>query len=99
MFVTSSHICGSGLRIQSCLSFLKGIPAILLGVVALFFLPDRPETTMLLSPRERECAVARMRREMTGGAGMFVNRGMLSIVLSLESAHIDMYFQRTSGAH
>lgn len=46
----------------------------LLGFVALAFLPDRPERTRYFSARERALAIDRMNRETSGDIGLGVNR-------------------------
>jgi len=52
----------------------QGIPAVLLGVVALFFLPNRPDSTSYLNERERELALERMNRNTSGDIGATVNK-------------------------
>lgn len=42
------------------LFILEGIPAIIVGVVVYFYLPDYPETAKFLTPEEREFAAKRM---------------------------------------
>lgn len=39
---------------------LEGIPAVLVGVLVYFYLPDYPETAKFLTQEERDFAVARM---------------------------------------
>lgn len=53
---------------------LQGIPSILMGLVALFFLPDRPDMTKFLDEDERKIAVARMNRGVSGDKGLVLNR-------------------------
>ena len=60
---------------ESLFTFVQGIPAIVLGFVALFFLPNRPESTTYLTERERMIAVDRMNRATSGDAGAMVNKG------------------------
>lgn len=57
----------------------QGTPTILMGLVALFFLPDRPEATSYLTEREREIAVDRMNRATSGDIGAKVNKGELMV--------------------
>lgn len=52
---------------------LEGIPAILWGVVVLFFLPDFPDTAKFLSAEEREFAIARL-GTLTGSCPQFTRR-------------------------
>ena len=53
---------------------LQGIPAVLLGFVAIFFLPDRPEMTNFLYEDERKIAIERMNRAISGDIGLTVNK-------------------------
>ncbi|KAH0580795.1 hypothetical protein H2248_011952 [Termitomyces sp. 'cryptogamus'] len=53
---------------------IEGIPAVLLGVLTFFFLPNRPESTTYLTESEREIAVERMNRATSGDTGAVVNR-------------------------
>ena len=53
----------------------QGIPTILLGILTLFFLPDRPESTTFLNEREREIALDRMNRATSGDIGAVVQKG------------------------
>lgn len=39
---------------------LEGIPAVLVGILIWFYLPDYPETAKFLSDEEKEFAAARM---------------------------------------
>lgn len=55
--------------------FLKGLPAILMGLVVFCFLPNRPESTVFLNERERAIALDRMNRATSGDVGAKVNRG------------------------
>ncbi|RDB29892.1 hypothetical protein Hypma_014036 [Hypsizygus marmoreus] len=56
------------------LFIIEGIPAVLLGIMTLFFLPNRPESTTYLTEREREIALERMNRATSGDSGAVVNR-------------------------
>ncbi|KAG6830028.1 hypothetical protein H0H87_009491 [Tephrocybe sp. NHM501043] len=56
------------------LFIIEGIPAVLLGVLTLFFLPNRPESTTYLTERERALAVERMNRATSGDTGAVINR-------------------------
>lgn len=55
----------------------QGIPALLLGVLTFFALPDRPESTRYLNAREREIAMERMNRGTSADVGAVVNKGEL----------------------
>lgn len=57
------------------LFIVEGIPSVLMGLVALAFLPDRPEMTTFLNAREKRLAVRRMGRGTSGDTGLGVNRG------------------------
>jgi MFS transporter, ACS family, tartrate transporter len=52
-----------GLAGWQCLFLFEGLPAVLLGVVVLVFLTDRPEHARWLAPEEREWLVARLDAE------------------------------------
>ncbi|KAH8103759.1 MFS general substrate transporter [Phellopilus nigrolimitatus] len=56
------------------LFIIEGIPAILMGLIALVFLPDRPEMTSFLTEGERKIAVARMNRATSGDTGLVLNK-------------------------
>ncbi|GAA5825283.1 hypothetical protein JCM11251_006919 [Rhodosporidiobolus azoricus] len=56
-----SYMSGmSGLYGWQWLFILEGIPAILVGIIIYFFLPDFPETAKFLTPEERAFAAHRM---------------------------------------
>ena len=50
------------------LFLLEGIPAVILGITTLFFLPDRPSEAQWLRPDEREWIVARLAEERAAKA-------------------------------
>jgi ACS family tartrate transporter-like MFS transporter len=52
-----------GLRGWQWLFLIEGLPAVLLGVVTLWYLTDRPEQATWLSPEEREWLSTEMARE------------------------------------
>jgi len=56
------------------LFLLEGTPTILLGVICLFMLPDRPESTPFLTKAERKIAISRMNRGTRGDVGVVVRR-------------------------
>lgn len=51
--------------------------------MAYFFLPSRPESTPFLTERERQIAIDRMNRDSSADIGAVVNRGQLSISMTL----------------
>jgi len=55
-------------------NFQQGIPTILLGLIAMAFLPDRPETTSFFTEEERKIALARANRDTSGDIGYHVNK-------------------------
>ncbi|KAG6881457.1 hypothetical protein C0993_001401 [Termitomyces sp. T159_Od127] len=57
------------------LFIIEGVPAVMLGVLTLFLLPNRPESTTYLTERERQIAVERMNRSTSGDTGAVINRG------------------------
>lgn len=56
------------------LFIIEGIPAVLLGFITIFFLPDRPETTEFFTEEERKLALARANRDSSGDIGYHVNK-------------------------
>ena len=54
---------------------LQGIPPILLGILTIFLLPDRPESTSFFNERERAIAIDRMNRSTSGDTGAMINKG------------------------
>ncbi|KAI0002596.1 major facilitator superfamily domain-containing protein [Russula compacta] len=56
------------------LFIIEGVPTILLGLIAIRFLPDRPETTRFLTEEERKMALARANRDTAGDIGYHVNK-------------------------
>ncbi|KAG6830602.1 hypothetical protein H0H92_015883 [Tricholoma furcatifolium] len=56
------------------LFIIEGIPALILGVLTRFFLPNRPESTTFLNERERAIALDRMNRATSGDTGAVVNK-------------------------
>ncbi len=67
----------------------QGIPAILLGIMTAFYLPNRPESTTFFNERERKLAVERMNRHSSGDTGATVNKGMEGNLASCGAALID----------
>ena len=53
---------------------LQGIPSFLLGVVAIAFLPNRPEMTSFLNEDERALALERANRFTSSDKGYTVNK-------------------------
>lgn len=58
-----------GLRGWQWMFLLEGLPALLLGVVAYFYLDDKPGKARWLSPRELEIVNADLERDGGGGGG------------------------------
>ncbi|KAG2154195.1 major facilitator superfamily domain-containing protein [Suillus bovinus] len=58
-----------------------GIPALLLGVLTFFALPDRPESTRYLNAREKELVMERMNRGTSADIGAVVNKEHIIIAL------------------
>ncbi|KAI9507293.1 MFS general substrate transporter [Russula earlei] len=56
------------------LFIIEGVPTLLLGLIAMAFLPDRPETTIFFTEEEREIALARANRDTSGDIGYHVNK-------------------------
>ncbi|KAH9965175.1 major facilitator superfamily domain-containing protein [Russula dissimulans] len=60
------------------LFIIEGIPAILLGLIAIAFLPDRPETTGFFTEEERKIALARANRDTSGDIGYHINKSHIA---------------------
>ncbi|KAJ7911235.1 MFS general substrate transporter, partial [Mycena leptocephala] len=73
------------------LFIIEGVPAILMGLVTIFFLPNRPESNSFFNERERAIALDKMNRGTSGDVGARVDK-----------AHILMAFRdwqcNTGGA-
>ena len=54
---------------------MEGVPTVLLGILTIFLLPDRPEETLFLTERERKLQMERMNRGITADIGRTVNKG------------------------
>ncbi|TDL18778.1 MFS general substrate transporter [Rickenella mellea] len=61
------------------LFIIEGIPAILMGVIAICFLPDRPEVTKYLSEEERKIAMDRKTRGTSGDMGAMVAKSHIAM--------------------
>ncbi|EJC98224.1 MFS general substrate transporter [Fomitiporia mediterranea MF3/22] len=64
-----------------------GIPSVLMGVIALFFLPDRPEMTRFFNDTERKIAMDRRNRAISSDNGFVINK----------STHIFLSFPSSVG--
>ncbi|KAL6306376.1 MFS general substrate transporter [Sparassis latifolia] len=56
------------------LFIIEGSPTIVLGLLALFVLPNRPEETTMLNERERELALERANRGLAADTGRMINK-------------------------
>ncbi|TEB34142.1 MFS general substrate transporter [Coprinellus micaceus] len=57
------------------LFIVEGLPSFLIGIAALWVLPNRPESTSIFNERERKMALERMNRSTRADVGLTVNRG------------------------
>lgn len=57
------------------LFIVEGIPTILIGLLSMLILPNRPEETLMFNERERELALERANRGIKADTGRVVNRG------------------------
>ncbi|CCL99611.1 uncharacterized protein FIBRA_01629 [Fibroporia radiculosa] len=55
------------------LFIIEGAPTVVLGIVCMFMLPNRPEETSYLNEDERCLAIERMNRGLSGDVGRVVN--------------------------
>jgi len=56
------------------LFIIEGIPSLLLGIITITFLPNRPESTTFFNESERVIALERMNRGTSGDVGAVVNK-------------------------
>ncbi|KAM6503393.1 Major facilitator superfamily domain containing protein [Amanita muscaria] len=56
------------------LFIVEGIPTIILSLITLLLLPNRPESTTYLTKHERELAIVRMNRGTSGDSGAMVQK-------------------------
>ena len=56
----------------------EGVPAIVLGVVVLFYLTERPEVATWLTPDERESIVAELKQERSGNNPTAISAGLIN---------------------
>ncbi|KAL9710214.1 hypothetical protein Ac2012v2_006510 [Leucoagaricus gongylophorus] len=56
------------------LFIVEGSPSVLLAILALFLLPNRPESTSFFNERERALALERMNRDSSGDTGATINK-------------------------
>lgn len=76
LFIIEVHLFHSIVSRKSH-NYCKGVPAVIMGLVAFFFLPNRPESTTFLNERERIIALDRMNRGTSGDTGPKVDKGIL----------------------
>ncbi|THH00963.1 hypothetical protein EW026_g1643 [Hermanssonia centrifuga] len=69
--VQNAHIAMSNWRL---LFIVEGIPTVILGVLTLWLLPDRPEETAFLNDQERKLQIERMNRGLKADVGRTVNK-------------------------
>ncbi|KAF9466736.1 major facilitator superfamily domain-containing protein [Collybia nuda] len=63
------------------LFIIEGIPAVILGVLTYFLLPNRPESTTFFNERERKIALERMNRATSGDIGAVINKAHIILAL------------------
>ncbi|KAF9043545.1 MFS general substrate transporter, partial [Hymenopellis radicata] len=56
------------------LFIIEGVATVLIGILSVFILPNRPEATKIFTPRERAIAISRMNKDATGDVGATVNK-------------------------
>lgn len=60
------------------LFIVEGIPTVLLGLLAMWLLPDRPEETPFLTESERKLQLQRMNRGIKADVGRTVNKAHIA---------------------
>ncbi|KAH9061131.1 MFS general substrate transporter [Lactarius vividus] len=73
--VQHAHVAIENWRL---LFIIEGIPAVFLGLIAIAFLPNRPETTSFFTEEERKIALARANRDTSGDIGYHVNKSHIA---------------------
>ena len=63
------------------LFIVEGIPSVLLGIMTIFLLPDRPEETPFLNEKERRLQLERMNRGISADVGRTVNKGRPPVIV------------------
>ncbi|KAI0687669.1 major facilitator superfamily domain-containing protein [Cytidiella melzeri] len=69
--IQHAHIAISNWRL---LFIVEGVPTVLLGLMAMWYLPDRPEETSFLNEEERKIQVQRMNRGIRADVGRTLNK-------------------------
>jgi len=87
-----------GLRGWQWLFLVEAIPALALGFVVLFTLPDGPETAAWLRPEERSWLLARLRKDLVGGAGGRGHSGVGSVLGDVRVWLVGFFFLFTLGS-
>ncbi|EJD52976.1 MFS general substrate transporter [Auricularia subglabra TFB-10046 SS5] len=61
------------------LFIIEGVPTVIIGTIAVWALPNRPEDTRMLDPAEKELAISRMRRGTNKEESGTVNVGHIKL--------------------
>ncbi|TFK71297.1 MFS general substrate transporter [Pluteus cervinus] len=69
--VQNAHVSIAKWRL---LFIIEGLPGMVMGVIALFFLPDRPEMTGFFNEEERKLAMERRSRSISADIGYSLNK-------------------------
>ena len=56
------------------LFIVEGLPTVLIGLLSMLILPNRPEETTMLNEKERELALERVNRGIKSDTGRVVNK-------------------------
>ena len=60
------------------LFIIEGLPTVIIGLLSMMILPNRPEETPMFDEKERELALERMNRGIKADVGRTVNKGVKS---------------------
>ncbi|KAH9074144.1 MFS general substrate transporter [Lactarius deliciosus] len=76
--VQHAHVAIANWRLLFIIELSIGDPAVFLGLIAIAFLPNRPEMTSFFTEEERKLALARANRDTSADIGYHVNKSHIA---------------------